>query len=98
MCDKKSFQPVESGKIYEEDMFRIPIDSKHIDNFTIPPPLSPEELYKQRTQRTLWLTGDKCLVCNEDVYTDGKTLWCGKGCRMDAKRREEFEFLKDVVR
>jgi hypothetical protein len=69
-----------------------------VNKLPIPPPISPEELYNRRTQRTLWLTGDKCLVCNENVYTDGTTLWCGKECQKNGKKREEFEFLKDVVR
>lgn len=49
-------------------------------SFQSAPPLDPEENYKRRTQKTMWLTGTRCVVCNGKEYTDGERVWCGQKC------------------
>jgi hypothetical protein len=29
----------------------------------------------------MWFTDEICSICNMPIYTDGKTEWCGKGCK-----------------
>jgi len=99
MCDKPKQYPEVTkeidGKIFEEDMFRIPIDSKHTDNFH--PPRSAHDLLmeKQRLHPdiTIWFTEDVCPVCKKDIYTDGKTRWCSPDCRVPgtySKLQEDY--------
>jgi len=77
MSDKCSFR-----KALKEGLVAMDRRDAVAQRVQISPPKSAYDLLmeKHKRDKTVWFTDEKCPLCGKDIYTDGKTKWCGERC------------------